>query len=116
MINSEARAGLLAASSHPSARAWKTLDTKLQKVSRNFLADLAKLTSVSKAANATLGQLNPHGPVDEYVGSWPHTRALRARFDLPRMLAGLGLLPETFGVERLGAEHRALPGTGCASQ
>jgi poly(3-hydroxybutyrate) depolymerase len=64
----------------------------------------------------TLRELNPQGPVDEYVGSWPHTRALRARFDLPRMLAGLGLLPETFGVERLGAEHRALPGTGCTSQ
>ena len=63
-----------------------------------------------------LGELNPQAPVDEYVGSWPHTRALRARFDLPRMLTGLGLLPERFDVERLDAEHRALPGTGCASQ
>jgi hypothetical protein len=64
----------------------------------------------------TLRDLNPQGSVDEYVGSWPHTRALRARFDLPRMLAGLGLLPESFGVERLGAEHSALPGTGCLSR
>jgi pimeloyl-ACP methyl ester carboxylesterase len=60
-----------------------------------------------------LRDLNPQGPVDEYVGSWPHTRALRARYDLPMMLAGLGLLPERFAVERLGAEHHALAGTGC---
>jgi poly(3-hydroxybutyrate) depolymerase len=63
-----------------------------------------------------LRELNPQAQVDEYVGSWPHTRALRARYDLPRMLAGLGLLPPQFDVERLGAEHRALPGTGCTSQ
>jgi poly(3-hydroxybutyrate) depolymerase len=64
----------------------------------------------------TLRQLNPQGPVDEYVGNWPHTRALRARFDLPRMLAGLGLLPQKFGLERLGAEHHAIQGTGCTSR
>jgi poly(3-hydroxybutyrate) depolymerase len=64
----------------------------------------------------TLRQLNPQGPVDEYVGNWPHTRALRARFDLPRMLAGLGLLPQELGVERLGAEHHAIQGTGCTSR
>jgi hypothetical protein len=64
----------------------------------------------------TLRQLNPQGPVAEYVGRWPHTRAMRARFDLPRMLAGLGLLPDQFDVERLGAEHRAIAGTGCASR
>jgi poly(3-hydroxybutyrate) depolymerase len=63
----------------------------------------------------TLRNLNPQAPVDEYVGSWPHTRALRARFDLPMMLAGLGLLPERFAVERLGAQHHAVAGTGCAS-
>jgi hypothetical protein len=63
----------------------------------------------------TLRQLNPQGPVDEYVGAWPHTRALRARYDLPVMLAGLGLLPQRFSIEHLGAEHHAIPGTGCAS-
>ena len=62
----------------------------------------------------TLKQLGPRGRLDEYVGAWPHTRALRARFDLPVMLAGLGLLPERFGVERLGAEHHAASGAGCA--
>jgi hypothetical protein len=64
----------------------------------------------------TLRQLNPQGPVDEYVGDWPHTRALRARTDLPRMLAGLGLLPEEFGVERLEAEHDGIAGSGCTSR
>jgi hypothetical protein len=51
--------------------------------------------------------------VDEYVGHWPHTRALRARTDLPRMLAGLGLLPAELGVERLHAEHHGIAGNGC---
>jgi prolyl oligopeptidase family protein len=62
-----------------------------------------------------LRELGTQAPVDEYVGRWPHTRALRARYDLPMMLAGLGLLPETFGVERLGAEHHALAGSGCTT-
>jgi pimeloyl-ACP methyl ester carboxylesterase len=64
----------------------------------------------------TLRQVNPHAPIDEYVGAWPHTRALRARYDLPVMLAGLGLLPNSFSVERLGAEHSTIPGTGCTSR
>jgi poly(3-hydroxybutyrate) depolymerase len=63
----------------------------------------------------TLRDLGTKAPVDEYVGSWPHTRALRARYDLPLMLAGLGLLPESFGVERLHAEHHALAGAGCTA-
>ncbi len=64
----------------------------------------------------TLRLLNPRGPVDEYVGHWPHTRALRARTDLPRMLAGLGLLPAEFDVERLQAEHDGIAGNGCTSR
>jgi poly(3-hydroxybutyrate) depolymerase len=64
----------------------------------------------------TLRQMNPQGPVDEYVGEWPHTRAMRARTDLPLMLANLGLLPREFAVERLGAIHHGLPGTGCYSR
>jgi poly(3-hydroxybutyrate) depolymerase len=63
-----------------------------------------------------LEQLSPQGTVDEYVGAWPHTRALRARTDLPRMLAGLGLLPVEYGVERLNAEHHGVAGTGCTSR
>ena len=64
----------------------------------------------------SLRLLNPHGPVDEYVGHWPHTRALRARTDLPRMLAGLGLLPAEFDIERLQAEHQGIAGSGCTSR
>jgi hypothetical protein len=63
----------------------------------------------------TLRELGTHAPVDEYVGDWPHTRAMRARYDLPKMLAGLGLLPEQYEIERLGVEHRSVAGTGCVS-
>jgi poly(3-hydroxybutyrate) depolymerase len=64
----------------------------------------------------TLRRLNTTGPVDEYVGQWPHTRAMRASFDLPLMLAGFGLLPDEYAVERLGATHESLPGSGCPSR
>jgi pimeloyl-ACP methyl ester carboxylesterase len=64
----------------------------------------------------SLRLLSPQGPVDEYVGHWPHTRALRARTDLPRMLAGLGLLPAELAVERLHAAHHGIAGTGCTSR
>jgi pimeloyl-ACP methyl ester carboxylesterase len=63
----------------------------------------------------TLRDLAPHAAVDEYVGDWPHTRAMRARYDLPKMLAGLGLLPEQYAVERLGAERRSVAGSGCTN-
>jgi dipeptidyl aminopeptidase/acylaminoacyl peptidase len=51
---------------------------------------------------------NPQAPVAEFVGDWEHTEAMRYQTDLPKMLAGLGLLPPSFDVERLGAlEHQA---------
>jgi pimeloyl-ACP methyl ester carboxylesterase len=61
-------------------------------------------------------RLNPQAPIDEYVGAWPHTRALRARYDLPVMLAGLGLLPKRFSIERLGAKPHVISGTGCTNR
>ena len=54
-----------------------------------------------------LKQLNPDAPIDEYVGSWDHTDAMRHETDLPKMLAGLGLLPSEFDVELLDAAHTA---------
>jgi hypothetical protein len=59
-----------------------------------------------------LMRANPAAPVDEFVGDWPHTEAMRDRTDLPKMLAGLGLLPSSFAVERLNAIHHGTPGTG----
>jgi hypothetical protein len=53
----------------------------------------------------TLKRLNPQAPIDEYVGDWDHTDAMRHETDLPKMLAGLGLLPQAFAVERLAAAH-----------
>jgi len=57
----------------------------------------------------TLRRMNPHAPVDEFVGDWPHTEAMHAETDLPKMLAGLGLLPTTFAVEQLDAVHEGPP-------
>jgi pimeloyl-ACP methyl ester carboxylesterase len=57
----------------------------------------------------TLKRLNPHAPIDEYVGAWDHTDAMRHETDLPLMLAGLGLLPPEFAVERLAATHDGTP-------
>ena len=57
----------------------------------------------------TLRRMNPHAPVDEYVGDWPHTQAMRHETDLGRMLAGLGLLPGEFAVEHLDAVHHGPP-------
>jgi pimeloyl-ACP methyl ester carboxylesterase len=55
----------------------------------------------------TLKRLNPSAPIDEYVGDWAHTDAMRPETDLPKMLAGLGLLPTPFDeVELLGAVHQ----------
>ena len=56
-----------------------------------------------------LKQMNPQAPVDEYVGEWNHTDAMRHEVDLPKMLAGLGLLPARFGVDRLGVTHTGAP-------
>jgi dipeptidyl aminopeptidase/acylaminoacyl peptidase len=52
-----------------------------------------------------LKRANPTAPIDEFVGRWPHTEAMRYQTDLPKMLAGLGLLPEKFDVEALNAVH-----------
>jgi dipeptidyl aminopeptidase/acylaminoacyl peptidase len=49
---------------------------------------------------------NPDARVDEYVGDWEHTEAMRHETDLPKMLAGLGLLPAEFDVDFLGVRHR----------
>jgi dipeptidyl aminopeptidase/acylaminoacyl peptidase len=50
---------------------------------------------------------NPNAPIDEYVGDWDHTDAMRHETDLPKMLAGLGLLPPEFDVDVIGATHTA---------
>src|SRR6266498_327888 len=53
-----------------------------------------------------LERQHPRAAVDEYVGSWKHTDAMRVETDMPKMLAGLGLLPDQYNIERLGAEHQ----------
>jgi poly(3-hydroxybutyrate) depolymerase len=40
-------------------------------------------------------QFNPGAPLTEVVGAWRHTAVLRADSALPRMLGGLGLLPQS---------------------
>jgi len=57
----------------------------------------------------TLRHMNPRAPIDEYVGDWDHTDAMRHETDLPKMLAGLGLLRPGFSVERLVATHDGIP-------
>jgi pimeloyl-ACP methyl ester carboxylesterase len=57
----------------------------------------------------TLKRINPQAPIDEYVGEWDHTDAMRHETDLPKMLVGLGLLPPTFSAERLAAAHDGAP-------
>jgi pimeloyl-ACP methyl ester carboxylesterase len=62
-----------------------------------------------------LRRMNPKAPVDEYVGDWDHTDAMRHETDLPKMLAGLGLLRPGFSVELLAARHAGIPtGERCA--
>jgi pimeloyl-ACP methyl ester carboxylesterase len=56
-----------------------------------------------------LRRLNPKAPIDEYVGDWDHTDAMRHETDLPKMLAGLGLLRPGFSVELLSARHAGIP-------
>ena len=50
-----------------------------------------------------LQKLNPRAAVEEFVGDWAHTYAMRAETDLPRMLSRLGLLPQAYDVENLNA-------------
>ena len=61
-----------------------------------------------------LKEANPQAPIDEFVGDWSHTEAMRHETDLPRMLAGLGLLPEAYDVEVLDAEHHGTTKDRCA--
>jgi pimeloyl-ACP methyl ester carboxylesterase len=63
-----------------------------------------------------LTRANPRAPVDEFVGDWPHTEAMHDRTDLPKMLAGLGLLPQSFNLERLNAVHHGRPTAGRCAQ
>lgn len=58
---------------------------------------------------AALRHMNPSAPIDEYVGNWDHTDAMRHETDLPKMLAGLGLLRPAFSVELLAATHSGVP-------
>ena len=57
---------------------------------------------------------NPYAPIDEYVGRWDHTDAMRHETDLPKMLAGLGLLPPELGSQQIPATHIA-PSVDAAS-
>lgn len=57
----------------------------------------------------TLRRMNPSAPIDEYTGEWNHTDAMRHETDLPKMLAGLGLLPSKFNIELLAARHTGIP-------
>ncbi|MDQ2967492.1 MAG: hypothetical protein M3R37_04135 [Actinomycetota bacterium] len=60
--------------------------------------------------------LHPHAAVDEFVGEWDHTDAMRSETDLPKMLARLGLLPASFDVELMGAAHDGtMPDGSCAT-
>jgi len=63
-----------------------------------------------------LRRLNPHAPIEQYVGRWDHTEAMRHDTDLPEMLAGLGLLNRRYAVERVSAERTAAPaGERCSA-
>jgi pimeloyl-ACP methyl ester carboxylesterase len=59
-----------------------------------------------------LRRLNSNAPVDQYVGRWDHTDAMRHETDLPKMLVGLGLLDRHFAVERMSAKHTGAPAEG----
>jgi pimeloyl-ACP methyl ester carboxylesterase len=50
---------------------------------------------------------NPRAPIDEYVGDWDHTDAMRHETDLSTMLAGLGLLPKDLASATIPATHIA---------
>jgi pimeloyl-ACP methyl ester carboxylesterase len=56
-----------------------------------------------------LMNINPQAPVDEYVGEWNHTDAMRHETDLPKMLVGLGLLPRALSVAAIPAGHAGIP-------
>jgi hypothetical protein len=62
-----------------------------------------------------LQRLNPRAAVDEFVGDWDHTDAMRAETDLPKMLSHLGLLPASFDVELLDAAHAGTSSDGSCS-
>jgi poly(3-hydroxybutyrate) depolymerase len=63
-----------------------------------------------------LRRLQPRAAVDEFVGNWAHTDAMRSETDLPKMLAHLGLLPTSFDIELMGAAHEGTtPDGSCAA-
>jgi hypothetical protein len=60
--------------------------------------------------------LRPQASVDEYIGHWKHTDSMRFETDMPKMLAGLGLISESYDVDHLVAELHATPAHGtCTS-
>jgi hypothetical protein len=62
-----------------------------------------------------LRQRSPRAAVEEFVGDWPHTDAMRSETDLPRMLSHLGLLPQSYDVEVLdAADATTSPDGSCA--
>jgi pimeloyl-ACP methyl ester carboxylesterase len=71
---------------------------------------------------AALRAANPLAPIDEYVGDWDHTDAMRHETDLPQMLAGLGLLPRELGAAAIPTLHdgpsvgQATLGHSCAGR
>jgi len=67
----------------------------------------------SGAMFRALQKRNPQATVDAYIGSWIHTHALSYRTRLPMMLAGLGLMPETYIVAHRGLEHERPSQVAC---
>jgi pimeloyl-ACP methyl ester carboxylesterase len=59
-----------------------------------------------------LRRLNPHAPVEAYVGGWAHSAEMSENAQLPYALARFGLLPEGYfprpsGVRMLGGRENA---------
>ena len=67
----------------------------------------------SGALFRAIRSVNPHAPVQAFVGSWKHSAALRANTRLPGALAAFGLLPATPGAT-LGLRVTPLPEGTCS--
>jgi pimeloyl-ACP methyl ester carboxylesterase len=57
---------------------------------------------------------NAGAAVDAYIGGWIHTHALNYRARLPMMLAGLGLMPESYIVPHRGLTHERPSSMACS--